>query len=300
VEGLDDTCDGAKAFAREFRRQAQRAKLPASSTYSPKRRPASWPESLPRRHRPDRNPNAATLEAIESPAKISRRANLYPPRNSKRSGSTAPPHARPAARQLHFRPKKISHQQATPPTARTSAIAWSPARAPLLTLLARQLARTPTTSRPCSSLTIPRAKEVYDHAMHEAWSAKNQLPRSAAFQPRNRPLSPPQRQNPSAILRIRLASPSPSTKWTMRTCFKRPGRNLPILHGTSSPQLPGEVHPRNSPATIGPPCHIRAGITTPHLHRRLPLLRHQSLARFFPTSNAASETSATRFRHPTL
>jgi len=75
----------------------------------------------------------------------------------------------------------------------------------------------------------PRAKEVYDRAMRDAWSSKSSL--------------------------LHLLH-----KWTMRTCFNAQEE----IYRASMDELAQlrEVHPELS-RYIGPPCHIRAGITTP-------------------------------------
>ncbi len=64
-------------------------------------------------------------------------------------------------------------------------------------------------------------------------------------------------------------------KWTMRTCFNAQEE----IYQSSMDELAQlrEVHPEIA-RYVGPPCYLRANITTPDLHRRLPLLRHQSLA----------------------
>ena len=63
-------------------------------------------------------------------------------------------------------------KSATPPTARTSAIAWSPARARCSTLADT---RDPDVVIPMLIAADSRAREVYQRAMGDAWSAKNEL-----------------------------------------------------------------------------------------------------------------------------
>jgi len=61
----------------------------------------------------------------------------------------------------------------------------------------------------------PRAAELYDRAMQEAWSAKNE---SGPRRPAEIALYVLPRQIPSAS--SNPAAPPPSLhKWTMRTCF---------------------------------------------------------------------------------
>jgi thymidylate synthase ThyX len=103
----------------------------------------------------------------------------------------------------------------------------------------------------------PRAKEVYDRAMYDAWSAKNQLldrgvpPEIALY------LLPNAKSirlyESGALLHL-------IHKWTMRTCFNAQEE----IYQASMDELAQlrEVHPELT-RFIGPPCHIRAGITTP-------------------------------------
>ncbi len=103
----------------------------------------------------------------------------------------------------------------------------------------------------------PRAKEVYDRAMHDAWSAKNALldrgvlPEIALY------LLP----NAKSIRLYESGSLLHLIhKWTMRTCFNAQEE----IYQSSMDELAQlrEVHPELA-RYIGPPCHIRAGITTP-------------------------------------
>jgi thymidylate synthase ThyX len=103
----------------------------------------------------------------------------------------------------------------------------------------------------------PRAKEVYDRAMQDAWSAKNQLldrgvlPEIALY------LLP----NAKSIRLYESGSLLHLIhKWTMRTCFNAQEE----IYQASMDELAQlrEVHPELT-RYIGPPCHIRAGITTP-------------------------------------
>ena len=103
----------------------------------------------------------------------------------------------------------------------------------------------------------PRGKEVYDRAMHDAWSAKNQL------LDRGVPLEIALYVLPNAKS-IRLYESGSLLhllhKWTMRTCFNAQEE----IYQASMDEIAQlrEVHPELT-RYIGPPCHLRAGITTP-------------------------------------
>jgi thymidylate synthase ThyX len=129
-----------------------------------------------------------------------------------------------------------------------------PGSRPLLTLADT---REPDYITPMFLAANPRAKEVYDRAMHEAWSAKNQLldrgvpPEIALY------LLP----NAKSIRLYESGSLLHLIhKWTMRTCFNAQEE----IYQSSMDELAQlrEVHPELT-RFIGPPCHIRAGITTP-------------------------------------
>jgi thymidylate synthase ThyX len=129
-----------------------------------------------------------------------------------------------------------------------------PGSRPLLTLADT---REPDYITPMLLAPNPRAKEAYDRAMHDAWSAKNQLldrgvpPEIALY------LLP----NAKSIRLYESGSLLHLIhKWTMRTCFNAQEE----IYNTSMDELAQlrEVHPELS-RYIGPPCHIRAGITTP-------------------------------------
>ncbi len=103
----------------------------------------------------------------------------------------------------------------------------------------------------------PRAKELYDRAMHEAWNAKNQLidrgvPAEIALY-----VLP----NAKAIRLVESGSLLHLLhKWTMRTCFNAQEE----IYKASIDEVAQlrEVHPQFA-RYVGPPCHLRAGITTP-------------------------------------
>ncbi len=129
-----------------------------------------------------------------------------------------------------------------------------PGSRPLLTLADT---REPDYITPMLLANNSRAKEVYDRAMHDAWSAKNELldrgvlPEIALYL---LPNAKSIRLYESGSLLHLLH------KWTMRTCFNAQEE----IYQSSMDELAQlrEVHPELT-RYIGPPCHIRAGITTP-------------------------------------
>ncbi len=129
-----------------------------------------------------------------------------------------------------------------------------PGSRPLLTLADT---REPDYITPMLLAANPRAKEVYDRAMHDAWSAKNQL------LDRGVPAEIALYLLPNAKS-IRLYESGSLLhllhKWTMRTCFNAQEE----IYQASMDEIAQlrEVHPELT-RFIGPPCHIRAGITTP-------------------------------------
>jgi len=129
-----------------------------------------------------------------------------------------------------------------------------PGSRPLLTLADT---REPDYITPMLLANNPRAKEVYDRAMHNAWAAKNELldrgvpPEIALY------LLP----NAKSIRLYESGSLLHLIhKWTMRTCFNAQEE----IYQSSMDEIAQlrEVHPELT-RYIGPPCHIRAGITTP-------------------------------------
>jgi thymidylate synthase ThyX len=103
----------------------------------------------------------------------------------------------------------------------------------------------------------PRAKDVYERAMHDAWDAKDELldrgvPAEIALY-----VLP----NAKAIRLVESGSLLHLIhKWTMRTCFNAQEE----IYRASMDELAQlcEVHPQFAPY-VGPPCYVRAGITTP-------------------------------------
>ncbi len=102
-----------------------------------------------------------------------------------------------------------------------------------------------------------RAKEVYERAMHDAWKAKNEL------LDRGVPAEIALYVLPNAKS-IRLVESGSLLhllhKWTMRTCFNAQEE----IYRASMDELDQlrQVHPQFA-KYIGPPCYLRAGITTP-------------------------------------
>ena len=129
-----------------------------------------------------------------------------------------------------------------------------PGSRPLLTLADT---REPDFVTPLLLNNNPQAKEIYGRAMHDAWSAKNQLldrgvpPEIALY------VLP----NAKAIRLVESGSLLHLLhKWTMRTCFNAQEE----IYQASMDEVAQlrEVHPELA-RYIGPPCHLRAGIATP-------------------------------------
>ena len=129
-----------------------------------------------------------------------------------------------------------------------------PGSRPLLTLADT---REPDFITPQLLKENPRAREVYERAMHDAWSAKNELldrgvsPEIALY------LLP----NAKSIRLVETGSLLHLLhKWTMRTCFNAQEE----IYAASMDEIAElhRVHPELS-KYVGPPCHLRAGITTP-------------------------------------
>jgi thymidylate synthase ThyX len=129
-----------------------------------------------------------------------------------------------------------------------------PGSRPLLTLADT---REPDYITPALLALNPRAREVYDRAMEDAWHSKNQL------LDRGVPLEIALYLLPNAKS-IRLVESGSLLhllhKWTMRTCFNAQEE----IYQSSLDEIAQlrEVHPQLT-KFIGPPCHLRAGVTTP-------------------------------------
>jgi thymidylate synthase ThyX len=129
-----------------------------------------------------------------------------------------------------------------------------PGSRPLLTLTDT---REPDYITPMLLENNPRAKEVYKRAMQDAWSAKGEL--------LDRGVSPEIAlyvlPNAKAIRLVESGSLLHLLhKWTMRTCFNAQEE----IYNASLDEVAQlrEVHPQFA-RYIGPPCHLRAGVTTP-------------------------------------
>ena len=129
-----------------------------------------------------------------------------------------------------------------------------PGSRPLLTLADT---RGPDFITPKLLLENARAREVFERAMGDAWGAKNELvdrgvpPEIALY------LMP----NAKAIRLVETGSLLHLLhKWTMRTCFNAQEE----IYQSSVDEVAQlrEVHPQLA-RYIGPPCYVRAGITTP-------------------------------------
>ena len=129
-----------------------------------------------------------------------------------------------------------------------------PGSRPLLTLTDT---REPDFITPKLLAQNPQAREVYERAMQDAWQAKNQLidrgvPLELALY-----LLP----NAKSIRVIETGSLLHLLhKWTMRTCFNAQEE----IYQCSMDELDQlrEVHPELA-RYVGPPCYVRAGVTTP-------------------------------------
>jgi thymidylate synthase ThyX len=129
-----------------------------------------------------------------------------------------------------------------------------PGSRPLLTLADT---RDPDYVTPALLKNNPRAQEVYDRAMRDAWYAKNQLLDRGVPQEIALYLLP----NAKSIRLVESGSLLHLLhKWTMRTCFNAQEE----IYQSSLDEIAQlrDVHPQLT-KHIGPPCHLRAGVTTP-------------------------------------
>jgi thymidylate synthase ThyX len=129
-----------------------------------------------------------------------------------------------------------------------------PGSRPLLTLADT---RVPDYITPMLLANNATARNLYDRAMHEAWQAKNELldrgvpPEIALY------VLP----NAKSIRLVESGSLLHLLhKWTMRTCFNAQEE----IYQASRDEIAqlAEVHPQFA-RYIGPPCHLRSGVTTP-------------------------------------
>jgi thymidylate synthase ThyX len=129
-----------------------------------------------------------------------------------------------------------------------------PGSRPLLTLADT---REPDYITPALLEENPRGKEVYERAMQDAWYAKNQLLARGVPQEIALYLLP----NAKSIRLVESGSLLHLLhKWTMRTCFNAQEE----IYQSSIDEIAQlrEVHPQLA-KYIGPPCYLRAGVTTP-------------------------------------
>jgi len=138
-----------------------------------------------------------------------------------------------------------------------------PGSRPLLTLADT---REPDYITPMLLKANPRAKEIYDRAMQDAWSAKKNELLDRGVPPEIALYLLPNAKS------IRLYESGSLLhlihKWTMRTCFnaRKKSTNPPWRKSLSSTKST-TTHPLHRPALPHPRRHHHA-----HLHRRLPLL----------------------------
>ena len=129
-----------------------------------------------------------------------------------------------------------------------------PGSRPLLTLADT---REPDYITPALLKENPRAKEVYERAMQDAWHSKNLLLDRGVPQEIALYLLP----NAKSIRLVESGSLLHLLhKWTMRTCFNAQEE----IYQSSLDEVAQlrEVHPQLA-KYIGPPCYLRAGVTTP-------------------------------------
>ena len=129
-----------------------------------------------------------------------------------------------------------------------------PGSRPLLTLADT---RSPDFITPMLIRDNPQALEIYEQAMEEAWAAKNQLIDRGVSREFALYLLP----NAKAI---RLVESGPLLhllhKWTMRTCFN--AQEEIYQSSMEEAEQVRAVFPELA-KYIGPPCYLRAGISTP-------------------------------------
>ena len=188
-------------------------------------------------------PNAEAIDRLLNPAR-----NLY--RLETLNVGVHAPIMRALQHANYTFAKKISHTA----DSQDQRHRMVPGSRPLLTLADT---REPDYITPMLLHNNPRAKEVYDRAMQDAWKAKNELLDRGVFPEIALYLLP----NAKSIRLYESGSLLHLIhKWTMRTCFNAQEE----IYQSSMDELAQlrEVYPELT-RYIGPPCHIRAGITTP-------------------------------------
>jgi thymidylate synthase ThyX len=188
-------------------------------------------------------PDAEALDRMLNPARNSYR------RETLNIGVHAPL-MRPLQHASFTFAKKISHTA----DSQDQRHRMVPGSRPLLTLADT---RSPDYITPVLIRENPRALEIYQAAMEEAWAAKNELldrgvaPEFALY------LLP----NAKAIRLVESGSLLHLLhKWTMRTCFN--AQEEIYQSSIEEVEQVRAVFPELA-RYIGPPCHLRAGISTP-------------------------------------
>ncbi len=103
----------------------------------------------------------------------------------------------------------------------------------------------------------PRAREIYERAMNDAWAVKNELLDRGVPREYTLYLMP----NAKAIRLVETGSLLHLLhKWTMRTCFN--AQEEIYQASLEEVEQVRAVHPEIA-RYMGPPCHLRAGVTTP-------------------------------------
>jgi thymidylate synthase ThyX len=188
-------------------------------------------------------PDAEAIDRLLNPAR-----NLYR-LETLNVGVHAP--AMRALQHAHYTfAKKISHTA----DSQDQRHRMVPGSRPLLTL---SDTREPDYITPMLLEGNPRAKEIYERAMNEAWQAKNELLDRGVLAEIALYVLP----NAKSIRLVESGSLLHLLhKWTMRTCFNAQEE----IYRASMDELAQlrEVHPQFA-RYVGPPCHVRAGITTP-------------------------------------
>jgi thymidylate synthase ThyX len=188
-------------------------------------------------------PDAQALERLLNPAR-----NLY--RLETLNVGVHAPAMRALQHANYTFAKKISHTA----DSQDQRHRMVPGSRPLLTLADT---RQPDYITPMLVENNRRAQEIYQRAMRDAWTAKNQL------LDRGVPAEIALYVLPNAKC-IRLVESGSLLhllhKWTMRTCFNAQEE----IYQASLDEIAQfrEVHPQLA-RYVGPPCHLRAGITTP-------------------------------------
>jgi thymidylate synthase ThyX len=194
------------------------------------------------------------LTADEMPSDDALDRVMNPARNSYRLDVINVSHHSPLMRALHHPTyvfeKKLSHTA----DSQDQRHRMVPASRPLMTFTDT---RRPDYITPRLIAANPRAKAVYDDAMHEAWAAKNRLLDLGV------PLEYALYVLPNAKTLRFVESGSLLSllhKWTMRTCFN--AQEEIYLASMDEVAAVRVVHPRIG-RHIGPPCVIRNGLISP-------------------------------------